>query len=84
MCSWITKVGANLVFNIQSLICGFAPGLVFKTENFLQLWWTWQIVLPAWAPAKNGDNIMLHTRMPTLYAPLIHDGRINKFYLYVL
>jgi len=27
---------------------------------------------------------MLHIRMPTLYAPLIRDGRINKFYLYVL
>jgi len=27
---------------------------------------------------------MLHTRMPTLYAPLIRDGRINKFYWYVL
>jgi len=27
---------------------------------------------------------MLHTRMPTLYAPLIHDERINKFYQYVL
>ena len=27
---------------------------------------------------------MLHTKMPTLYAPLIRDGRINKFYLYVL
>jgi len=27
---------------------------------------------------------MLHTRMPTLHAPLIRDGRINKFYLYVL
>jgi len=27
---------------------------------------------------------MLHSRMPTLYAPLIRDGRMNKFYLYVL
>jgi hypothetical protein len=24
---------------------------------------------------------MLHTRMPTLYAPLIRDERINKFYV---
>ena len=81
VCSLITKVGANLVFNIQTLISGFAPGSVFKTENFLELWWTWQIVLPAWAPAKNGENIMLHTRMTTLYAPLIRDERINKFYV---
>jgi len=27
---------------------------------------------------------MLHTRMLTLYAPLIRDGRINKLYMYVL
>jgi len=34
MCSLITKVGANLVFNIQALIFGFAPSSVFKTEFF--------------------------------------------------
>ena len=27
---------------------------------------------------------MLHTRMPTLYAPLIRDGRMEKFYWYVV